>query len=78
MAIFSVELCKKKVETWLRAEEAIATSQEYKIGTRTLTRADLDMVRDELEFWMDKLAEAEAVESSGGRNRVYHVTLRDV
>lgn len=82
MAIFSTELCQKKVKLWLEAEEAVATGQEYQIGTRKLTRADLKAVREELEYWCAKLAEAKADENSavggGGRNRVYGIVPRDV
>ena len=63
---------------WLEAEAAVATGQAYQIGTRSLTRADLEDIRDEIEYWAEKLAEAEAEESSGGRNRVYHFVPRDM
>jgi hypothetical protein len=78
MAIFSKELCREKLNTWLAAEESIATGQSYQIGTRMLTRADLSDVREEMEYWAGKLAEAEAEASHGGRNRMYHGVIRDV
>lgn len=78
MAVFSKELCRKKLSTWLVAEEAIATGQSYQIGTRMLTRADLTQVREQLEYWGGKLAEAEAEEKQGGRNRAYRALIRDV
>lgn len=78
MAIFSKKLCTEKLNTWLACEEAIATGQSYQIGTRMLTRADLKQVREEMEYWAGKLAEAEAEEKSGGRNRMYHFVPRDV
>lgn len=78
MAAFGKELCRKKLETWLEAEEAIATGQSYQIGSRSLTRADLEQVREEMEYWAGKLAEAENADASGGRNRVYHFVPRDV
>ena len=78
MAIFSKELCEKKLNTWLAAEESIATGQSYQIGTRMLTRADLDDVRKEMEYWAGKLAEAEAEEKNGGRNKLYRCVARDV
>lgn len=78
MAVFSKELCKRKLETWLKAEEAVATGQSYQIGTRMLTRADLKQIREEMEYWAGKLAQAEAEEKSGGRNRVYRAVPRDL
>ena len=78
MAIFSKSLCEKKLEVWLAAEEAVATGQKYQIGTRMLTRADLAEVRKEMEYWAQKLQEAEAEEKAGGRNRMYRFCPRDV
>lgn len=78
MAVFSKELCNKRLNIWLAAEEAVATGQSYQIGTRMLTRADLKDIRAEMEYWAGKLAEAEAEEKTGGRNRLYHFVPRDV
>lgn len=78
MALFDKETCKKKLQVWMAAEEAIATGQKYQIGTRMLTRADLKAVREEMEYWATNLAEAEAEEKNGGRNRMYRFTIRDV
>lgn len=77
MAIFSKKLCEEKLNTWLAAEEAIATGQSYQIGTRMLTRANLKQVREQMEYWGKKLAEAEAEEKRGGRNRIYRVIPLD-
>ena len=66
MAVFTKEMCQKKLNTWLAAEEAIATGQSYQIGSRMLTRADLKQVREEMEYWAGKLAEAEAEDKHGG------------
>ena len=78
MTIFSKELCERKLNTWLAAEESIATGQSYQIGTRMLTRADLDEVRKEMEYWAEKLAEAEAEDKTGGRNKAYRFVPRDL
>ena len=78
MAIYSKALCEKKLNTWLAAEEAIATGQRYQIGTMMLTRADLEAVRKEMEYWAEKLAEAEAEEKTGGKNRLFRFVARDV
>ena len=78
MAIFAKKLCEEKLNTWLAAEEAIATGQSYQLGTRMLTRANLSAVRSEIEYWAGKLAEAEAAEQRGGRNRIFQFVPRDV
>ena len=77
MAVFSKKLCQTKLQTWLDAEEAVATGQSYQIGTRMLTRADLKQIREQMEYWAGKLAEAEAAEQRGGRNRIYQFVPRD-
>lgn len=78
MAIFSKKLCQDKLNTWLAAEEAVATGQSYQIGTRMLTRADLKAIRQQMEYWATRLAEAEAEEQNGGRNRAFRIVPRDL
>lgn len=77
MAVFTKELCQNKLNTWLAAEEAVATGQSYQMGSRILTRANLKEVREEMEYWAARLAEAEAAEKHGGRNRIYQFVPRD-
>ncbi|WP_412102555.1 DUF6148 family protein, partial [Paenibacillus alvei] len=36
---YSVEVAQRHLDAWIEAELALATSQSYKIGTRSLTRA---------------------------------------
>ena len=78
MAVFTKEICQKKLNTWLAAEEAIATGQSYQIGSRMLTRADLASVRKQIDYWNNKVMQAEAVEENHGRNRTYHFVYRDM
>ena len=40
--------------------------------------AGIEQVREQLEYWGGKLAEAEAEEKQGGRNRAYRALIRDV
>ena len=77
MAVFSKKLCQTKLQTWLDAEEAVATGQSYQIGTRMLTRADLKQIREQMEYWAGKLKEAEAEEKRGGRNRIFRAVPLD-
>lgn len=78
MAVISKKICEQKLSLWLEAEEKIATSQSYEMGSRRLTRADLKQVREEIDYWQGKLNEAELAESSTGRNRVYRFVPRDL
>lgn len=72
------EQAQQHLEMWLNAEAEIATSQSYTIGTRTLTRANLKEVRDQIKFWQNKVAELERAESRKGRNRAYRAIPRDL
>lgn len=78
MAIYGKELCKRKLAIWLDAEERVAAGQRYQIGDRSLTRADLGEIREQMEYWAARLKEAEAEEKHGGRNRVFRAVPRDV
>lgn len=77
MAGITKEQAEAKLQTWMEAEEKIASGQGYSIGNRRLTRADLYTVRGEIEYWNNKVKELEAAEQSG-RNRMYRFVIRDI
>ena len=77
MAGITKEQAEAKLQTWMEAEEKIASGQGYSIGDRRLTRADLYTVRGEIEYWDNKVKELE-VEELRGRNRMYRFVLRDI
>ncbi|MGL4934640.1 MAG: DUF6148 family protein [Cetobacterium sp.] len=58
MSYFSVEMCTKKLEIWLKAEEAIALAQEYEIEGRKIRRVDLGEVQKMIEIWEKRLNKA--------------------
>lgn len=78
MSGISLKEAQKHLKIWLKAEGEIATSQSYTIGTRTLTRANLKEVRDQIKFWENKVAELESAAANKGRNRVYRAVPRDL
>lgn len=51
MAAITIEIARQKLQTWLDAEDAIATGQEYFIGGQRMRRADLDMVAERVAYW---------------------------
>ncbi len=77
MAGIALEEAKKHLKMWLEAEEEIATSQSYTIGTLSLTRANLKEVREHIKFWQSKVTELD-IESGHGRNKVYRAVPRDL
>jgi hypothetical protein len=77
MAGITKEQAEAKLQTWMEAEEKIASGQGYSIGDRRLTRANLYTVRGEIEYWDNKVKELEVAELRG-RNRMYRFVLRDI
>lgn len=77
MAGITKEQAEAKLQTWMEAEEKIASGQGYSIGDRRLTRAYLYTVRGEIEYWNNKVKELEVAELRG-RNRMYRFVLRDI
>ena len=56
--VHSIEFCKRRLDMWLEAEEALATSQSYKMGTQELTRVNLSQVRKMITYWENELEKA--------------------
>lgn len=70
------EEARNMLTLWIEAEKAVATGQSYKIGTRSLTRADLSDIADRIKFWRSEL---EALEDGRGRGmRVFRAVPRDL
>lgn len=78
MAGITKKEAQRHLDIWLEAEAKIATGQSYQIGSRMLTRADLASVRKQIDYWNNKVMQAEAVEENHGRNRTYHFVYRDM
>lgn len=72
---YTPEFIQSRLQMWLDAEAAVATGQSYKIGSRELKRADLSMIRDQIEWWERKLAESTG---KGGARRAFRVVPRDL
>ena len=73
-----IEIARHHLNAWLEAELELTTHQSYKIGSRSLTKADLGQIRKEIEFWQNRVAQLENAEKRGGRNRVVRVVPRDL
>jgi len=44
-----------KLQTWMDAEDKVASGQSYSINNRSLSRADLSHIRDTIDFWERKV-----------------------
>lgn len=73
-----LKIAKTHYNEWCAAELAIINGQEYTIGSRSLTRANLNAVREEIKYWRSEIAKEEAKLKGAGRGRVYRVVPRDV
>jgi len=68
-----IETAREMVSMWIEAEKAVMTGQEYRIGTRSLKRADLRMIGERIKYWKDELEQLECAH----RIRVRQVISRN-
>lgn len=74
MPWITIEEARENLTMWLYAERAISTGQSYKIGTRSLSRADLSMVASRIAFWRNEI---EKLENGQRGLRVVRAVPRD-
>lgn len=62
------------------AEGAVLSGQEYRIGSRSLRRADLAEIKESIKSLENKCDELQAqIDNSGrGSRKTFRVTLRDL
>ena len=75
MSWITIEEAQETLRLWLDAERAVATGQSYKIGTRSLTRANLADIRESIQFWRREIARLEAKHTGA---RVFRAVPRDL
>ncbi len=75
MALITLEEAKEMYRMWLDAEKAVSTGQSYKIGTRSLTRVNMDEIRKQQNYWLGEIAKLESGRSGGAR--VFRAVPRD-
>lgn len=74
MAEWTIYEAKEHLRAWLDADLALATSKEYTISNRRLTRANVQEVKDRINFWRNEVARLE----NRPRRRAYRVIPRDI
>jgi len=60
------EKAQEMLEIWLKADEAVAKNQEYRIGDRTYTRADAAVITEKITYYSN------IVDSYSPRKRRVH------
>jgi hypothetical protein len=78
MAGITLETAKKHLDMWLEAESEVAINQSYTIGGKTFTRANLSEIRNQIQYWSNKVAELENIAKKKGRSRIYRIVPRDL
>lgn len=74
-----LEAKKRRLDLYLAAEETILSgAQSYTIGSRTLTRADIDAIRKVISGLENEIASMEAELNGAGRRRCMRALPRDI
>lgn len=68
MSAFTEIICREKLQEYMNAETAVLSGQSYKIGSRALTRADLQWIQEGITLWSKRL------EALGGSIEPGHTT----
>jgi len=56
-----IETAKAMLQLYIDAEKAIAGgAQSYKIGDKELTRVNMSYIRDNMQYWENKVKELES------------------
>lgn len=64
---YTLQEAKDMLAQWLAAEKAVATGQSYKIGTRSLERANLSEISKRIQYWKAEVSRLESGRRSGPR-----------
>ena len=67
-----------RLELYYEAEVAVLAGQSYKIGTRSLERANLAEIRGAIKELENLCEELQAQANGGGPRRAFRITLRDL
>lgn len=77
MADTRLEHAKTRLEAYYAAELAVLSGQEYRIGSRSMRRADLSEIREAISSLESLVTDLEAKAAGKGARRVLSVIPRD-
>jgi len=75
MAGITLAQAQERLTAWLEADAAVARNQSYSINNRSLTRADAEQIRENIDYWQGKVDKLKA--SPGGGARVRYIQAAD-
>jgi hypothetical protein len=64
---WTLQEAKEMLQNWINAEVAVSTGQSYKIGTRSLERANLSEIANRINFWRREVERLEIGRPAGLR-----------
>jgi hypothetical protein len=68
--VITLQYAQSQLDQWLAASTALSSSQEYRIGTRMVRRADANYVLDMIRYWERKVSDLMgAANGQGGTAR---------
>lgn len=73
-----LEKAKVRLNAYYEAEMQVLAGQEYRIGTRSLTRADLQEIRKAIHSLENLVEELEAQVNGQGSRKAFRITPRDL
>lgn len=78
--ITRISFHKNALEALQKAYIALAESgvQQYSIGSRSLSRVDLEKIREEMKYHESMIAQMESQLAGGGRRKAVGVIPRDI
>lgn len=73
---WTLEVARTHLNAYLEADLALATGKSYKIGSRNLTRIDVQEVKERIQFWSNEVERLEAGRKKG--ISAYRAVIRDL
>ena len=73
---WTLEIAKEHLDSWLQADLACSQGKSYKIGSRSLSRADAQEVKERIQFWSNEVERLEAGRKKG--IKAYRAVIRDL
>lgn len=73
---WTLDEAKEYLAMWIKAEQAVATGQSYKIGSRSLTRASLSEIASRIRYWQSEVERIQSGRPPG--MRVMRAVPRDL
>jgi hypothetical protein len=69
MAGLTLDQAEAKLNEWLAVDTELQSGQSVRFGERLLTHADAIEVRNNIQFWDNKVKELAALTTGRGRSR---------